>query len=105
VSNKRVIFYRGITKGIMVIFTQLLLFDSVKQGGCRLILLRCLSEFLSEFNVMLSTRKNHVPVSFVTTYFIVGHVGATMMTDQRIWDLSVMDGGVNIPIPLSLQSM
>ena len=55
--------------------------------------------------MVFSTRMNHVHVSFATKSFIVGHVGAAMKTEWRIWDLGVIDGRVNIPIPLPLWSM
>ena len=45
---------------------------------------------------------NHVPVFSKVRYFIAGYVDAAMMTEQRIRDLSITVGGVNIHIPYPL---
>lgn len=39
---------------------------------------------------------NHVPVSSVARSFTASHDGVAMMTEWRIKDLGVTDGGVNI---------
>ena len=48
---------------------------------------------------------NHIPISSKARPFIVGHVGAAMMIEQRIRDLSVTAGGVNILVPCPLWSI
>jgi hypothetical protein len=45
---------------------------------------------------------NHVLVFSKVRSFIVGYVSVAMMIGRRIWDLSIMAGGVNIHIPYPL---
>ena len=49
-----------------------------------------------KLSIELNKRMNHVPVSFATRSFIIGHVGVVLMAEWSIWDSSVTNGRVNI---------